>query len=169
MGIRRGFTLIEVLVASMIMVLVVAAAFSTYVILSRYISDTTSQGLMQSRARIVMERIVRDTRLASDVVCSGGGTILTLTYTPETVGKSGQTWTAQYRLTADGELLYTPNLGPMPESVIMVDVAPAVGERLFQYDGGRRTVSINIRTDRAVLDKEIKVRTASAARLRNGS
>jgi len=164
---RNGFTLVEMLMASMIMVLVVAAAFSTYVILSRYINETATLGVMQSRARIVMERIVRDTRLASSAICSGAGTTLTLTYTPEMVGSSGALWTAQYRLLG-GEILYTPELGVVPERVVMGDVVPDAGERLFDYDGGTMTVSVNIKTERAVLDRTLRAGTISIARLRNG-
>ena len=52
----RGFTLVEVLVASALLLLVVTAVFSTYVMLSQYVNNTTVQSILQRKARIAIKK-----------------------------------------------------------------------------------------------------------------
>ena len=143
---KTGFTLVEVLTTSAILLLVLTAVYATYIMLSQFVRDTSAQTVLQSQARLAIERMINDIRLASDVECSGAGTSIKLTYEPEKMGKNGNSWTSRYRLVGD-KILFSPNIDENKETTIINEVKLGSGDKLFQYDGGKKLVTIDLRTE----------------------
>lgn len=163
---KKGFTLVEVLTASAILLLVLTALYATYLMISQFVRDTSVQSVLQSRTRLTIERMANDIRLASAVECSGTGSILTLTYEPSRIGKTGNSWTSRYRLVG-GKILFSPDVGKEKETTIINDVKLGSGDKLFQYDGGKKLVTIDLRTENSSLTTMEDSHLTTAIKARN--
>lgn len=145
---KKGFTIVEALSVSVILLFVLMAVFSSYVMLSQYVRDTTAQTAVQSEARLAIDRMARNIRLASDVNCPAAGTSIDLTFDPGKMGQAGSSWTARYRL-AGNQVLFVPNINSTNETVILDDVVLNPGQILFQYDGAKKLVTIDLNVENA--------------------
>jgi len=133
---NRGFTLAEVIVTSVILMLVIGVAVSTYVILVQYVKDMAGQAFVQAKARTVIDRMTRDIREAANITCSGSGDTLTLTYDVETLGPSplyATDWTSRYRLSGS-RILFTQKTSVGTEVAIIDNVSLDTGDKLFYED-----------------------------------
>ena len=164
---KRAFTLIEIIIASVIMVFILMAVLSTYVLLSQYVRDTIIQANLQNRSRIVLDRITRDIRLASSVTsCPPSGTSIIIRFIPEKLGLMGDPWESRYRLLG-GQVLYTPDIDSPAETVILNNVALDMGDRLFEYDGGNKLVTINAKVKNVGLNRDQISSLITVVELRN--
>ena len=143
----RGFTLTEILIVSVIVLLVVTVAMSTFIILSQYVSDLAKQAILQGKTRLCMERIVRDIREAANVNCTVSGNEINLTYDPQRIGQSGSNWTSRYRLSG-GSVLFTADTSVGGEVVVVENVVLGFGDKLFQYDSGTKLVTIDLQVEK---------------------
>jgi prepilin-type N-terminal cleavage/methylation domain-containing protein len=163
---EKGFTLVEVLIASAIFLFVLTALYSTYVMLSQYVRDTSLQAVLQGRTRIAVEKMARDIRLASDVSCLPAGTNITLTFDPVKMGHTGSEWTSQYRLYA-GQILFRPDVSLGKEIVVIGNVNLGAGDKLFQYDTGKKLVTIDLKIENTSLTTTQSARLTTIIRARN--
>ena len=115
---KSGFTLVEVLTTSAILLLVLTAIYATYIMLSQFVRDTSTQTVLQSRGRLAIERMANDIRLASDVICPPAGDHIKLRYDPTKMGQAGSSWTSRYRLSGD-EILFAPDGSSLSKLIIL--------------------------------------------------
>lgn len=162
---NTAFTLVEVLTTSAILLFVLMAICATYIMISQFVRDTSSQALLQSRNRLAMEAMVRNIRLASDISCPPAGTSITLTYDPAKMGSTGSTWTTRYRLSGS-QIFYTPNLGTSSEIVVLSNVKLGT-KKLFQYDPGTKMAVINSRIENTTLTTVQDSNLTTAVKVRN--
>ncbi|MBL7068975.1 MAG: prepilin-type N-terminal cleavage/methylation domain-containing protein [Candidatus Omnitrophica bacterium] len=166
---RGGFTIPEVLCASVILLFVLMAVFSTYLMLAQYVTDTTAQAGLQGKARVVVDRIARDIRLASGISCPSAGTSITLTFDPAKIGQTGSSWNTRYRLVSD-EILYSSDGTDDSEISILDSVSINTGDVLFLYDDTKETVTIDVRTENTPLSGTMQsTRFTTVVQLRNAS
>jgi len=161
-----GFTLVEVLIASAILLFVLMALYSTYLMLSQYVRDMSLQAVLQGRTRIAVERMARDIRLASKVSCLPAGTNITLTFDPTKMGQVGSEWISQYRLYG-GQILFRPNVSLSKEIVVIENVNLGAGDKLFQYDSGKKLVTIDLKIENTSLTATQSARLTTIVRARN--
>ena len=162
---KKGFTLVEVLAASVILVLVLTAIFSTYVMMSQYVKNTITQASLQGEARVAIERMVRNIREASSVSCSVSGNSITLTFDPGRMGEAGANWTSEYRLTS-GQILYFPDTTLGSSSILVDNVNLDAGDQLF-FDSGNGLVTIDMKLTETSLNTEQKVHLTTIVKKRN--
>ncbi len=167
MSSKKGFTLAEVICASAILIFVVAAAFSTYIILSQYVRDITTQSGLQSQTRITVEQMAREIRLASIVAIGGGGNTITLTFNPNKLGGVVRP-ASQYTLVGN-QIRYIPDITlPGQFTTVMDKVDLNLGDRLFQYSGGTNVVTIDARVSNIALTNiEQNAHLTTSIQLRN--
>lgn len=158
---NRGFTIVEALSMSVILLFVLLAIFSTYIVLTQYATDTTAQAELQRQARTAVDRMARDIREAESVSPSAGASsTVTLTY---------PTWmilpNSRYRLVGT-QVLYASNVGSGQESVIANNVILAAGSTLFDTNGG--LVTIDLRLERASISgTTLQSRLTTTVQVRN--
>lgn len=162
---KSGFTLVEVLTTSVILLFVLTAVYSTYIMLSQFVRDTSYQAVLQSHGRWAIERMANDIRLAADVICPPAGDHIELTYDPTKMGQIGSSWTSRYRLLGD-EILYAPDVTSRHEDVILDNVNLG-DKRLFQYDSGRDLVTIDLVVENATLTTTQDSHLTTVVKVRN--
>lgn len=163
---KKGFTIVELLAASVILLFVLTAVFSTYVLLSGYVQDTAMQAVLQWRARNAMDKITRSIRLASEAEFSLSGNKITLTYDPLKLGQdAGATWDAEYELSGS-QILFTPDTSLGGQVVLVKKVDLDAGETLFE-DWGNDVVSINLKLKNPTVSSEQYVTLTTFVKLRN--
>lgn len=166
---KMGFTVMEVLVVSVVLLFVLTAVYCTYVMMSQYVGDTTTQAALQAEARIAVERIARDVRLATNVTCDASGGGVTLTFDPTRMGQGGSQWQSRYRLVGN-QIIFQPdvNLGGQTVIIDNVDLNIVGGERLFTHDPTMNLLRIFIRVRGASISlSEQKASFSTIVRLRN--
>jgi len=165
---KKGFTLIEVLGFSVILLLVLAAIFATYVVFTEYANETLVQASMQNQARLAVERIGRDIRRANVVTCTA--TTLNLTFDPARLGQVGAVWTSRYTLNGT-DLIHIPDITNLAnQTIIAENVTLNLGDVLFQIDNSRSiaTITVNLRVEQAAFTASRNFRLTTIAGLRNG-
>lgn len=108
---RRGFTLLEVIVASSLVLLVAMAVLSIYVTTQRFYRSTISQIDLQNEASFAMEHMVERTRWGYDAAISGGDEVVDVDVDdadPPTVPATTPV-TIRYEK-SDSTLRYTPDI-----------------------------------------------------------
>jgi len=165
---NKGFTIVEALCVSVILLFVLTAVFSTYTLLTRYVRDTTTQTDSQSETRIAVDRIARDIRLATAVTCPASGINIDLTYDPGRIGQAGSVWTSRYRLSGS-QILYRPDISLGGETVVLedLDIDLVGGETPFQYDDIRRLVTINLNVENASMTTTQDTRLITTVKVKN--
>ena len=164
---KNGFTLTEMLISTAILLLVVAVSMSTYLMLSQYVKDLAAQAIVQGKARVSLERMVRDIREAASVTCQSSGNEILLTYDPQRMGLAGSGWTSRYRLN-NGQILFTADTAAGNEIVVVENVLLDFGVKLLEYNPGTKLVTINLKIRKtgtanvqdASLSTIVKVRNA---------
>ena len=165
---KKGFTLIEVLSFSIILLFILTAIFATYVVFTEYANETLVQANMQNQARVAVERIGRDIRLANVVTCTA--TTLNITFDPTRLGQVGTAWTSRYTLNGT-DLIYIPDITNMLNQIIIADnVILNLGDVLFQMDNTRDivTITVDLRVEQTVFTTSRNFRLTTIAGLRNG-
>ena len=162
---KKGFTLTEIMAVTVILILVVASAFSTYIMMAQYVKDAINQALLQGEARLAVEKMARNTREASDVDCSVSGDILTLTFTPGRIGQVGSDWDARYQL-INGEIRYFPDTTLTDYTVIANNVNLDAGDQLF-FDAGDGLITIDLKMVATFLNNQQQVHLTTIAKARN--
>ncbi len=163
---EQGFTLVEILTASTISLIVMVIALSTYIMLLEYIPDTAAQAVMQSKIRLGIDKIARDLRHASIITCAPSGNSLTLTFDPSKMGQEGDLWSCRYRLVGD-QILYSPDGSSDNETVLMEHVSLDPGDTLFQYNGGSKLATIDIKTVKTGINIEQDAHLTTVVKVRN--
>ncbi|MBN1871106.1 MAG: hypothetical protein JW800_00885 [Candidatus Omnitrophica bacterium] len=162
----EGFTLTEILIVSIMVLLVVAVAMSTYVLLSQYVSDLAKQAILQGKTRLCAERIVRDAREAASISCTLSGNEINFTYDPQRIGKAGSNWTSRYRLSG-GKILFTADTSVGVETVVVENVSLDTGDKLFQYDLGTKLVTIDLQVEKIGTANEQDADISTIVKARN--
>lgn len=160
-----GFTLVEVLTTSAILLFVLTAVYSIYIMLSQFVRDASYQAVLQSHGRLAIERMANDIRLAADVTCPPAGDYIELRYDPAKMGQAGSSWTSRYRLLGD-EILYAPDVTSRYEEVILDNVNLG-NKTLFQYDGGRDLVTIDLVAENTTLTTTQDSHLTTVVKVRN--
>jgi prepilin-type N-terminal cleavage/methylation domain-containing protein len=84
-GLRRGFSLVEVMVATTLSAIIMAGVMSTFLMLGRSGANIANYNMMESQSRRALEEFSQDIRMASAVIWNST-TSVTLTvpgnYTP---------------------------------------------------------------------------------------
>lgn len=162
----RGFTITEILTASFILIVVLAMVSSTYIFLSQYVTDVARQATMQRQIRLAIDKMARDIRKASSIDCPPSGNTISLLFDPGKLGETGSLWTSRYRLVGN-QILFSPDMGLPQENLIIDNVALAAGDKLFQYDGGRKLVTIDLRTENLSPDSSQDAQLTTIVKVRN--
>jgi len=162
---KKGFTLPEVLMVSVVLILVLTATTSIYMMMSQYVKKTIVQASLQSEARVAIEKMARNTREASAVTCSVSGDMLTLDFTAGRVGLVGSDWNEEYILTG-GEIRHFPDTTQLDYTVIAENVNLDAGDQLF-FDAGNGLVTIDLKMTSTVFNTQQKVHLATIVKKRN--
>lgn len=163
---EQGFTLVEVLTSLLITMIVMTIALSTFIMLLEYIPDMVTQAVMQGKIRLGIDKIARDLRQASLITCSSSGDSIILTFDPSKMGQTAAVWSCRYRLVGD-QILYSPDGGSDNETVLIEHISLDSGDTLFQYDGGRKLVTVDIKIEKTGINVEQDAHLTTIVKVRN--
>jgi len=163
---ESGFTLVEVLTTSFIIVTVMTIAIVTYIMLLQYVADNATQAVIQSKARLAIDKIARDARHASLVNCSGSGDSIILTFDPTKMGQEGGLTYSRYRL-VDDDIMYSPDGTDDSETVFLESINMDSGDVLFSYNGGRKLLTIDVKTTNTGVNVEQDAHLTTIVKVRN--
>ncbi len=163
---HSGFTLTEVLTASTILVLTIGMILITYTMLTQYAYTMTKQTIVQSEIRLAVDEMARKIREASGIYCPSSGNSIRMTYDPARIGRSGSQWTAEYVLSAN-QILYRPNTALSGEYVVIENVSLSPGQKLFQYNGSKEIVTVDLRVENTFIDTKQYARLTTEVLVRN--
>ena len=133
---RRAFTLVELLIASILMAMILCIAVGFTMFASRSISGTVAQSTVNTQAGHLIEFIQLRARVAISIGISAGGNLLTLGFDDDTNFDSDNDGTAyndqdhqeeffirdkdgQIATTGDNSLIYRPKVGTATEKVLI--------------------------------------------------
>lgn len=137
---NAGYTLIELLVASMISLFVFSSVISTYIMVQRFWRGGSTQIEIQRDARIAMDKIVRKVRSGLEASVLNGGDTLQLRLDPnKTETQTDDIW-CQYDF-ADNEITFTPDISsPGDYTVILHNVYKDNERAVFTLNGKNVTI-----------------------------
>ena len=155
---RRAFTLVEIMIATLLTVIILSGAVSFTVLASKTISGTLTQSTFNAQAGYVMEFIQLRTRIATHVTVDAAGNTLTLDFDDDTTVDSDGDGTAyndkdhqeQFALrdqdgvigtTTDNSLIYRPKVGTAAQQVLIpTGLRKLPGKNFFAVTNGSAVV-----------------------------
>jgi len=145
---RKGYTIIEMLMTSAIIIFVITGSLGIYIMMQRFWKGGSVQATLQGKARLALEHISRNARDAyqAQILPSGSstgyGVILTLdpnqTYTDATDDIN-----CEYILQGT-DLIYMPDITVANQKVLLENISLFSGETVFELNG--RTITVNLRS-----------------------
>lgn len=170
---RKGFTITELMIAILIMMLVVGGALAIYIMSQTAWYEGSTQIALQRRGSLAMEKMVRGVNGRYGIREGRSGT-LTLAGSnrievavdmndPPTPGDPSDDTTISFYL-VDDEIFYDPDTSTAGDEVSIVDDVTSLN---FQTLGTTRRVGIDLSLGRRVLGKLINVSLTTNVTLRN--
>lgn len=138
---RRGFTLVETMVAMSLGLIIGGTIFSALIFMGKSTLGIANYSNMNSESRIGLERFGRDVRSASDVLDGFSDTVFTLRI-PRADGSGDDLITYEYRPDDSGSPLV--RIEGNEERILMNDV-DELEFRYFNLQGAPTTVRIEVK------------------------
>ncbi len=137
---NSGYTLIELLVASMISIFVFSSVISTYVMIQKFWRGGSTQIELQRDARIAMDKIVRKVRSGLEATVLNSGDTLQLRLDPnKTETQTDDIW-CQYDF-GENKITFTPDISaPATYTVILNNVYTDNARPIFAVNGKNVTI-----------------------------
>ncbi|HKM54491.1 MAG TPA: prepilin-type N-terminal cleavage/methylation domain-containing protein [Isosphaeraceae bacterium] len=110
---QRGFSLLEVMIVTVVSGFVFAAVLSAYIFLGRGLMRQSNEEQLESRCRQALYDFTQDMSAASAVISANATTLTVNTWIPQTVGSAPVMGTATYEyVPAEGQLTLTRTAPP---------------------------------------------------------
>jgi len=153
-GGSAAFTLVELLIASILMALILVASVVFTIFASRSISGTVAQSTVNTQAGHAIEFVQMRARIATSVSINPGGNVLTLGFDDDTNFDSDNDGTAyndrdhqeefsirdkdgQIATTGDNALIYRPKLGtPAEKLLVPIGIRKLPNKNFFTLTNG---------------------------------
>jgi len=135
-----GFTLIEVLVASMVSIFVFSSVISTYIMIQKFWRGGSTQIELQRDARLAVDKIVRKVRGGLEAKVLNNGDTLQLRLDPnKTQTQTDDIW-CQYDF-SQNKITLTPDISAPANSVVILNNAYKDNSRpIFAVNGKNVTI-----------------------------
>jgi prepilin-type N-terminal cleavage/methylation domain-containing protein len=147
-GRARGFTLVELLIATALSSVLLAAVLTSFLMLGRSGTNLSNYSEMESQARVSLERFAQDVRQAGNIVWNSD-TNVTLSFNglPDVTYGLGGTGNTQF--------IRTVNSTPIESSVLISNVLPATF-KMSAYTVTGYALPVSTATERLAANRDTK-------------
>lgn len=148
---RRGFSLVELIVAAGIMSMVLAVIFTTYTITQRLWRGGFTQIAFQARGRIVLARISENLRSSTGAtILNNGDRIRFVTDPNRTPGTTSDDVTGEYYISGT-DIMYDPDISVTGgETSMLRNVSKESVIPYFQISGGLVVITFRLYNSDAI-------------------
>jgi prepilin-type N-terminal cleavage/methylation domain-containing protein len=147
-GRARGFTLVELLIATALSSVLLAAVLTSFLMLGRSGTNLANYSEMESQARVSLERFAQDVRQAANIVWTSE-TNVTLSFNglPDVTYALGGTGNTQF--------IRTVHSTPVQSSVLISNVLPATF-KMSGYTVTGYALPVSTATERLAANRDTK-------------
>ncbi len=160
----RAFTIVEVLIASAIIIIVIAGSLAFYLMARTAWIDCSKRIPLQRKASLAMEKMVRGVDGRNGIREADAGSVIISNSDTKIEYTSGIDAKERSFYLSDSKIMHDPNTDPLDSSPT-VDIAEKVSGLTFAVTGG--IVTINLGMQDMVRDRSIKVDLQTEVRCRN--
>lgn len=136
---NKGFTIAELLVASMITIFAFSGALYTFIMLQKFWRGGNTQIVLQSRARIAMDKMIRQIRPGLEAQVLNSGNTLKVRLDPNGTQTTTDDIWCQYDV-ANNKITFIPDISLTNNKVILENVYKSDTRNIFSVNG--KNVSI---------------------------
>lgn len=143
----KGFTIIELMIASAIMLLVLGGVITVYIVSNTFIQAGIAEVSIQKDAQVIGEKIIRWVRSGSNAEIFGSGDSIQIE-TKIAINPSQTVTSAISYIDGHDEIYYDSNISDgVPSSLILDGVYKLTGRNIFSKTGNIINVNFGIESD----------------------